>query len=76
MMDNRTSSPRSDHGAHAYDEASSDRPAAYLVKDPVCGMDVDPYAAKHSAEHEGHPYYFCSAGCRTKFVANPASYVD
>jgi len=73
-MDNRTSSQKSDCSAHVHDEASSDRPAAYLVKDPVCGMDVDPHAAKHSAEHEGHPFYFCSAGCRTKFVSNPESF--
>ncbi len=47
-----------------------------LVNDPVCGMDVDPHTAKHKAEHEGHPYYFCSDGCRTKFVANPTTYLD
>ena len=28
------------------------------------------------AEHNGHPYYFCSAGCRSKFVADPARYID
>ncbi len=76
MMDKRNSSLKSDHGAHAHDEASSDQRAEYLVKDLVCGMDVDPHAAKHSAEHEGHPYYFCSAGCRTKFIANPTTYLD
>jgi Cu+-exporting ATPase len=43
--------------------------------DPVCGMTVDPHTAKHRAEHHGHPYYFCSAGCRTKFVANPEKYL-
>ena len=47
-----------------------------LVKDLVCGMDVDTHTAKHRAEHEGHPYYFCSVGCRTKFVANPTTYLD
>jgi heavy metal translocating P-type ATPase len=46
------------------------------VLDPVCGMTVDPHTAKHWAEHGGHPYYFCSAGCRTKFVAEPAKYLD
>ena len=76
MMDNRNSSQKIDHGAHAHDEASGDQGAEYLVKDLVCGMDVDPHAAKHTAEHEGHPYYFCSAGCRTKFVANPTNYLD
>ncbi|HEV7874181.1 MAG TPA: HAD-IC family P-type ATPase, partial [Enterovirga sp.] len=39
-------------------------------------MMVDPHTAKHRAEHEGHPYYFCSAGCRTKFVANPGRYLS
>ena len=46
------------------------------VKDPVCGMTVDPHSAKHRAEHNGHPYYFCSNGCRTKFEADPAHYLD
>ena len=46
-----------------------------LVKDPVCGMSVDPATAKHRAEHAGATYYFCSAGCRGKFVAEPAKYL-
>jgi Cu+-exporting ATPase len=75
-MESRNSSQKSDCGAHTHDEASSDQRAEYLVKDPVCGMDVDPHAAKHTAAHEGHPYYFCSSGCRTKFVANPIKYLD
>ncbi|MCJ2181745.1 cadmium-translocating P-type ATPase [Novosphingobium sp. 1949] len=45
-------------------------------RDPVCGMRVDPASARHSAEHDGHTYHFCSAGCRTKFVADPARYLD
>lgn len=45
------------------------------VKDPVCGMTVDPAKTAHHAEHDGHAYYFCSAGCRTKFVASPAMYL-
>ena len=47
-----------------------------LAKDPVCGMSVDPATAKHKAEHAGATYYFCSAGCRGKFVAEPAKYLD
>ena len=50
--------------------------ATRKVKDPVCGMDVDPQTAKFRAEHEGRPYYFCSAGCRTKFIADPLRYLD
>jgi Cu+-exporting ATPase len=46
-----------------------------LVKDPVCGMSVDPAAAEHRFDHDGTTYSFCSAGCRTKFAANPARYL-
>ena len=49
--------------------------AAAGAIDPVCGMTVDPHTAKHRAEHRGHAYYFCSAGCRTKFIADPAKYL-
>ena len=45
------------------------------VKDPVCGMSVDPHAAGHTAMHAGRPYYFCSAGCRAKFIAAPEKYL-
>ncbi|NEU15113.1 heavy metal translocating P-type ATPase, partial [Methylobacterium sp. BTF04] len=39
-------------------------------------MTVDPETAKHRTEHGGHPYYFCSNGCRTKFEAAPARYIE
>ena len=51
------------------------RPTRTSAKDPVCGMTVDPATAKHKAEHGGATYYFCSAGCRDKFVAEPARYL-
>ena len=47
-----------------------------LAKDPVCGMSVDPATARHRFEHEGTTYYFCCAGCQTKFAADPARYLD
>jgi Cu+-exporting ATPase len=43
--------------------------------DPVCGMTVDPKTAKHHAKHAGQDFYFCSEGCKNKFVANPDSYL-
>jgi Cu+-exporting ATPase len=46
-----------------------------LARDPVCGMSVDPATAKHKAEHAGATYYFCSAGCRGKFVADPGRFL-
>ena len=43
--------------------------------DPVCEMVVDPATAR-SAEVGGKTYYFCSEGCRTKFVAAPDTYLN
>ena len=45
------------------------------MKDPVCGMTVDPATAKHRAAHAGQTYFFCSAGCQNKFEADPTAYV-
>ncbi|MGS1118870.1 heavy metal translocating P-type ATPase [Rhodanobacter sp. UC4436_H3] len=62
--------------AHHHDHAShAAAHGAHLAKDPVCGMSVDPHTAKHRADHDGHPYHFCSARCREKFVADPAAYL-
>ncbi|MFT4913790.1 MAG: Cu+-exporting ATPase [Brevundimonas sp.] len=43
--------------------------------DPVCGMTVAPATATHRATHEGEEHFFCSAGCRTKFIADPDRYL-
>ena len=43
--------------------------------DPVCGMTVDAATTQHHAEHDGQSYHFCSASCRTKFRADPSSYL-
>ncbi len=49
--------------------------SAPLAQDPVCGMDVDPHAARHRASHAGRTYHFCSARCRERFVADPAKFL-
>jgi YHS domain-containing protein len=56
--------------------AHSRRPeaGATLVRDPVCGMSVDAASAKQQLEYMGTIYYFCSAGCKSKFVKDPARY--
>jgi Cu+-exporting ATPase len=46
------------------------------AKDPVCGMTVDPATTPHHHVHGGESYFFCSAGCRTKFAADPGKYLD
>jgi Cu+-exporting ATPase len=45
-----------------------------IIRDPVCGMHVDPTAGKPTAEYQGHLYHFCCDGCRTKFQADPEAY--
>jgi P-type Cu+ transporter len=47
-----------------------------IAVDPVCGMKVDPTAARPSALYEGHTYHFCSEGCRSKFIADPERYLN
>jgi len=39
-------------------------------------MQVDPVTTPHHAEHAGSTYHFCSAGCRAKFLADPARYLQ
>ena len=50
-------------------------PHAGTVKDPVCGMDVDPEKTVHKTEAEEETHYFCSARCLEKFEADPARYL-
>jgi Cu+-exporting ATPase len=47
-----------------------------VIRDPVCGMTVDPHAGKPTAEHGGRTFHFCSAGCQAKFVAAPQTYLE
>jgi len=44
------------------------------VKDPVCGMTVDPEKSAGSSVANGSKQYFCSKGCKAKFDANPSSW--
>lgn len=46
------------------------------VKDPVCGMDVDPTTSEHHLVHDGTTYYFCSGQCRNKFDLAPDAYLS
>jgi len=47
---------------------------ADVVRDPVCGMSVDPATAKEKVELMGTTYYFCSAACRSTFEKYPDRY--
>lgn len=46
-----------------------------MVKDPVCGMEVNreiAVAQALSVEHDGETYYFCGRGCMLDFTDDPA----
>jgi Cu+-exporting ATPase len=48
------------------------------VRDPTCGMTVDPAKAKaagRTSTYEGTTYYFCADSCKKQFDADPAKYV-
>jgi Cu+-exporting ATPase len=64
-----------DHSGHAHhDHPLQDTPA--MVRDPVCGMAVNPATSKHRFEYRGDTFHFCSAGCKTKFAADPHAYLE
>ena len=46
------------------------------ARDPVCGMSVDKANARHRSEHAGETFYFCCAGCKAKFDAQPGRYAQ
>lgn len=63
--------PHDHAGYHHADAQAGER----LVKDPVCGMAVDPATAKYRSSYDGHPYFFCSDTCRAKFEHDPKAFV-
>lgn len=48
-------------------------------EDPVCGMTVDPAAARGNGlalTHDGTEYAFCGRGCLLEFRDDPERYLD
>ena len=45
-----------------------------MVKDPVCGMEIEEGKAHARREYGGRTFYFCSANCETTFAADPDKY--
>jgi P-type Cu+ transporter len=46
-----------------------------MVKDPVCGMDVDEKTSMLKSDYKGHTYYFCAPGCKRDFDKEPDKYI-
>ena len=64
-----------DHGHTGHHHPAPDD-GTHRLNDPVCGMMVDPHTTQHQATHGGQTFYFCSAGCREKFAAEPTRYLS
>ncbi|WP_283814544.1 heavy metal translocating P-type ATPase [Bradyrhizobium australiense] len=63
-------------GGHSHGNHGHQAEGAATVRDPVCGMTVNPATSKHRFDHHGETFHFCSAGCRTKFAADPVAYLE
>jgi len=62
------------HGGHGHDGHGTGGHGGGPVKDPVCGMSVDPQKATAASVHGGRTFYFCATSCRDKFEKEPAMY--
>jgi Cu+-exporting ATPase len=60
---------RVDVEVHEHEEQKEE--AMATVKDPVCGMEIDPATSAASEKYEGVTYHFCSESCHERFVAAP-----
>src|SRR5437016_10625126 len=68
--------PHTHAGHHHPHHHGADTGGQAVTRDPVCGMSVDPATSKHGFDYRGEIFHFCSAGCRTKFAADPKKYLD
>ena len=75
IVQQRRSHPEIDMGAF-FVQSKPGETAVLEAIDPVCGMSVVIEGAAHTHLHDGTTYYFCCAGCQTKFAANPETYLQ
>ncbi len=64
---------QTNHSSHPHEHEAHG--SKRTVKDPVCGMGVDPDKTPHQHPHSGQMYYFCCNHCLSKFVEEPAKYL-
>jgi xanthine dehydrogenase accessory factor len=69
-----TGPPESQEPAAPAQPGTPSASSAPTEVDPVCGMSVAAVPASLSLEHAGRTWYFCAAGCRRAFAADPARY--
>ena len=73
-MDMPSEQEQTGHALHDHQHRNAAPKVGDTPKDPVCGMDVTSQS-EHHLEHAGHPYYFCSAKCRSRFAEAPEKYL-
>ena len=64
------------HHGHGHHHHHDGQPQKTIIRDPVCGMTVDPNAGKPSLDYQGRTFHFCCDGCRKKFEAAPENYIS
>ena len=47
-----------------------------MVKDPVCGMEIDEKRSSVTSMYGGKAYYFCAKGCKIAFDKEPEKYLS
>ncbi|MDE1818634.1 MAG: YHS domain-containing protein [Thaumarchaeota archaeon] len=45
-----------------------------MVKDPVCGMEVDEKTSSVKSKVGGKEFYFCCSHCKSRFEKDPAKF--
>ncbi len=64
-----------EHNHHHNTAPETPVPLDFAI-DPVCKMKVEIVGSKQHADYKGETFHFCSAGCRSKFIATPEKYVS
>jgi YHS domain-containing protein len=62
--------------AHDHEAMLREERSKAMVRDSVCGMEIDAASAAASSEYEGTVYYFCSLACQQSFDADPEKYAQ
>ena len=62
-------------GGDASVSSEEEHNSSVAVRDPVCGMTVDPRTAAGSYTYDGQAFFFCRPHCLDKFKSSPDKYV-
>ncbi len=62
--------------SHNHNQHAQQKDGSEIMRDPVCGMQVEPATARHRHAHDGHDYYFCNPKCKEKFIAAPDDFIN